>query len=72
MHEFESQMKVGLHRPGLGISVAAKSSLIFAMSKCQFFMHCAKSHRPFELFANEKCKLQNEAKMNVTFERGSA
>jgi len=20
-------------------------------------MHCAKSHRPFELFANENCKL---------------
>jgi len=35
-------------------------------------MHCAKSHRPFELFVNENCKLQNEAKMNVTFERGSA
>jgi len=34
-------------------------------------MHCAKSHRPFELFANENHKLQNEAKMNVTFERGS-
>jgi len=34
--------------------------------------HCAKSCRPFELFANENCKLQNEAKMNVMFERGSA
>jgi len=35
-------------------------------------MHCAESCRPFELFANENCKLQNEAKMNATFERGSA
>jgi len=35
-------------------------------------MHCAKSYMPFELFANENCELQNEAKMNVTFERGSA
>jgi len=35
-------------------------------------MHCAKSHRGFELFGNENCELQNEAKMNVTFERGSA
>jgi len=35
-------------------------------------VHCAKSYRPFELFANENCKLQNEAKMNATFERGSA
>ena len=34
-------------------------------------MHCAKSHRPFELFANENCELWNEAKMNATFERGS-
>jgi len=36
------------------------------------WLHHAKSHRPFELFANENCKLQNEAKMNATFERGSA
>jgi len=35
-------------------------------------MHCAKSCRPFELFANENHELQNEAEMNVTFERGSA
>jgi len=35
-------------------------------------LHCAKSCRPFELFANENCKLQNEAKMNAMFERGSA
>jgi len=35
-------------------------------------LHCAKSYRPFELFVNENCKLQNEAKMNVIFERGSA
>jgi len=35
-------------------------------------VHCAKSYRPFELFVNENCKLQNEAKMNVMFERGSA
>jgi len=35
-------------------------------------LHCAKSCRPFELFVNENHKLQNEAKMNVTFERGSA
>jgi len=35
-------------------------------------MHCTKSHRPFELFVNENCKLWNEAEMNVTFERGSA
>jgi len=35
-------------------------------------LHCAKSYRPFELFANENCKLQNEAKMNVVFERDSA
>jgi len=35
-------------------------------------MHCAKSHRPFESFANVNCKLWNEAKMNATFERGSA
>jgi len=30
-------------------------------------LHCAKSHMPFELFANENCELWNEAKMNVTF-----
>ena len=35
-------------------------------------LHCVKSHRPFELFVNENCKLQNEAKMNVIFERASA
>jgi len=35
-------------------------------------MHYAKSYRPFELFVNENCKLWNEAKMNVMFERGSA
>jgi len=35
-------------------------------------MHCAESHRPFELFANENYELQKEAKMNATFERGSA
>jgi len=35
-------------------------------------LHCAKSCRPFELFANENYELWNEAKMNVTFERGSA
>jgi len=35
-------------------------------------MHCAKSHRPFELFVNENHELQNEAKMNATFEKGSA
>jgi len=35
-------------------------------------MHCTKSCRPFELFANENHELQNKAKMNVTFERGSA
>jgi len=35
-------------------------------------MHCAESHGPFELFANENCKLWNEAKMNAMFERGSA
>jgi len=27
---------------------------------------------PFELFANENCEFQNEAKMNAIFERGSA
>ena len=35
-------------------------------------LHHAKSCRPFELFANENHKLWNEAKMNATFERGSA
>ena len=35
-------------------------------------LHHAKSYRPFELFVNENFKLRNEAKMNVTFERGSA
>jgi len=35
-------------------------------------VHCTESHMPFELFANENCKLQNEAKVNATFERGSA
>jgi len=35
-------------------------------------VHCAKSYRPFELFVNENYKLQNEAKMNVIFERGVA
>jgi len=35
-------------------------------------MNYAKSYRPFELFVNENYKLQNEAKMNATFERGSA
>jgi len=35
-------------------------------------VHSAKSYRPFELLANENCKLWNEAKMNATFERGSA
>jgi len=35
-------------------------------------LHCAKSYRPFELFANENYELQNKAKMNVMFERGSA
>jgi len=35
-------------------------------------VHCAKSHGPFELFANENCKLQNEDEMNVMFERGPA
>jgi len=35
-------------------------------------VHCTKSHRPFELFANANCDFWNEAKMNVTFERGSA
>jgi len=34
-------------------------------------VHCAESCRPFELFANENCKLQIEAKMNAMFERGS-
>jgi len=40
-------------------------------NKCSMNLHCAKSYMPFELFANENHKLQNEAKMNVTFERGS-
>jgi len=44
----------------------------YKLSQMQFRVHCAKSHRPFELFANVNCKLWNEAKMNVTFERGSA
>jgi len=35
-------------------------------------MHCAESYRPSELFVNENYKLWNEAKMNATFERGSA
>jgi len=35
-------------------------------------LHYAKSYRPFELFVNENYKLQNEAKMNVMFESGSA
>ena len=35
-------------------------------------VHCVKSYMRFELFVNENYKLQNEAKMNVTFERGSA
>jgi len=35
-------------------------------------LHCAESYRPFALFVNENYKLQNEAKMNVIFERGSA
>jgi len=35
-------------------------------------LHHAKSYRPFELFVNENCKLQNEAEMNVSFERGLA
>jgi len=35
-------------------------------------VRCAKSCRPFELFANENCKLWSEAKMNAMFERGSA
>jgi len=35
-------------------------------------MHYAKSYRPFGLFVNENHKLQNEAKMNVIFERGLA
>ena len=30
-------------------------------------LHCTKSHRPFELFANENHKLWKEAKMNVMF-----
>jgi len=34
--------------------------------------HCAKSHRPFELFVKENCELWNEAKMNVTIETSSA
>ena len=43
-------------------------------SKCgqPIILHCAKSCRPIELFANENCKLWNEAEMNATFERGSA
>jgi len=49
------------------------SWLSLTIFNCLFvFLHCAKSHRPFELFANENYKLQNEAKMNVMFERGSA
>jgi len=39
---------------------------------CRQDLHCAESCRPFELFANENCELWNEAKMNVTFERGLA
>jgi len=35
-------------------------------------MHCAKSYRPVELFVSANYKLQNEAKMNAIFERGSA
>jgi len=35
-------------------------------------MHYGKSYRPFELSVNENYKLWNEAKMNATFERGSA
>jgi len=35
-------------------------------------VRCAESHGPFELFASENCEPWNEAKMNVTFERGSA
>jgi len=35
-------------------------------------LHCAKTYRPFELFANENHKLWNEAKMNAMFERGSS
>mgnify|MGYP007080397741 CR=1 FL=1 len=32
------------------------------LSQMQFRVHCAKSCRPFELFANVNCKLWNEAK----------
>jgi len=34
-------------------------------------MHHAESCGPFDLLANANHKLQNEAKMNVMFERGS-
>jgi len=47
-------------------------SLLGNLQSCDLsFLHCAKSCRPFELFANENCELQNEAKMNAMFERGS-
>jgi len=35
-------------------------------------MHYAKSYRPLELFVKVNYKLYNEAKKNVTFDRGSA
>jgi len=35
-------------------------------------VRCAKSCMPFECFGNENHKLQNQAKMNVMFETGSA
>jgi len=35
-------------------------------------VHHDESHRPFELFANENCKLWSEAEMNAMLERGSA
>jgi len=44
----------------------------FEWSPIKKDVHHAESHRPFELFVNENHKLQNEAKMNATFERGSA
>jgi len=44
-------------------------SISRGFTSCQLFqVHCAES----QLFANENCKLQNEAKMNATFGRGSA
>jgi len=51
---------------------SAQRAVVLRPQQQWWLLHCAKSHRPFEFFANENCKLQNEAKMNAMFERGSA